>query len=47
VSSAGLRVLLQAQKIMSARGGMTIINANQDILDVFEATGFTSILTIE
>ena len=46
VSSAGLRVLLQAQKIMSARGGMTVINANKDILDVFDATGFTGILTI-
>ncbi len=46
VSSAGLRVLLQAQKIMSARGGMTIINANKDILDVFEATGLSQIMTI-
>jgi anti-sigma B factor antagonist len=46
VTSAGLRVLLQAQKIMSARGGMTIINANKDILDVFDATGFSEILTI-
>ncbi len=47
VSSAGLRVLLQAHRIMSARGGMTIINANGYILDVFEATGFNEIFTIE
>ena len=47
VSSAGLRVLLQAQKIMSARGGMTIINVSEDILDVFDATGFRDIMTIE
>lgn len=47
VSSAGLRVLLQAQKIMSTRGGMKVINVNDEIMDTFKATGFIEILTIE
>ena len=47
VSSAGLRVLLQAEKRMSERGGMKVINVSDDVMDVFRATGFTEILTIE
>ena len=47
ISSAGLRVLLAAQKIMNVNGKMVIKNANSDIMDVFEITGFSDILTIE
>ena len=47
VSSAGLRVLLSAQKIMNKQGKMTIRNANEDIMDIFEVTGFIDILNIE
>lgn len=48
VSSAGLRVLLTAQKTMNAKGGnMKIININDVVREVFNITGFTSILTIE
>ncbi len=47
ISSAGLRVLLSAQKIMNKQGKMAIRNVNSDIMDVFEITGFTDILTIE
>lgn len=47
VSSAGLRVILTAQKIMNQQGKMIIRNANEDIMDVFEITGFADILTIE
>ncbi len=46
ISSAGLRVLLSAQKIMNKQGKMQISNVNSDIMDVFEITGFTDILTI-
>lgn len=47
VSSAGLRVILGAQKIMNKQGEMKIINVNQDIMEVFEITGFSDILAIE
>ena len=48
VSSAGLRVLLLSQKTMNAKGGtMVIRNVNADIMEVFEMTGFSSVLTIE
>lgn len=47
VSSAGLRVILKAQKMMNARGGMTLINVNDSVMEVFEITGFADILTIE
>ena len=47
ISSAGLRVLLSAQKVMNRQGSMVIRNANESILEVFEITGFTDILTIE
>lgn len=47
ISSAGLRVLLSTQKVMNKQGKMVICNVNDTILDVFEVTGFTDILTIE
>lgn len=47
ISSAGLRVLLSAQKIMNKQGKMIIRNANEDILEVFEVTGFIDILNVE
>ena len=46
-SSAGLRVILRAQKVMNAQGTMKVINVQNDVLDIFEVTGFTDILTIE
>ena len=47
ISSAGLRVILSAQKEMNARGKMVIKNVCADIMDVFDITGFSDILTIE
>lgn len=47
ISSAGLRVLLGAQKTMNRQGSMTIRNVNADIMEIFEITGFADILTIE
>lgn len=48
LSSAGLRVILAAQKLMNARkGAMVIKNVNETIMEVFEITGFIDILTIE
>lgn len=46
ISSAGLRVLLSAQKVMNAQGSMKITNVIPEIMEVFEITGFTDILTI-
>ena len=47
ISSAGLRVLLSAQKIMSRKGGMKVIHVNEIVAEVFEVTGFADILTIK
>lgn len=47
LSSAGLRVILSAQKIMNKQGEMVIRNVNETINEVFEITGFIDILTIE
>ncbi|MCD7729454.1 MAG: STAS domain-containing protein [Clostridia bacterium] len=47
LSSAGLRVLLSAQKVMNKQGKMVIQNVNETIQEVFEITGFSDILTIE
>lgn len=47
ISSAGLRVLLSAQKIMNTQGTMKVTNVNDEIKEVFEITGFNDILTIE
>lgn len=47
VSSAGLRVLLKAQKMMNSKGSMKLVGVNETIMEVLEITGFTDILTIE
>ena len=47
LSSAGLRVLLGAQKTMDKQGEMIIKNVNETINEIFEVTGFIDILTIE
>jgi len=47
ISSAGLRVLLSAQKVMSKQGAMKLTHVNDVIMEIFEVTGFTDILTIE
>lgn len=47
VSSAGLRVLLKAQKLMSAKGDLKLIGVNETVMEVLEITGFVDILTIE
>lgn len=47
ISSAGLRVLLNAQKKMQQKGKMKIINVCEAVMDVFEMTGFADILEIE
>ncbi|MCR5142757.1 MAG: STAS domain-containing protein [Ruminococcus sp.] len=46
ISSAGLRVLLTAQKTMNKQGEMSVSNCGEDIMEIFEVTGFTDILTI-
>ena len=46
-SSAGMRVLLSAQRIMNSQGSMKVINVRSEIMDIFEITGFNQILTIE
>ena len=47
VSSAGLRVILKAQKIMNTKGSMKLTGVNDNIMEVFDITGFLDILTIE
>lgn len=47
VSSAGLRVLLSAQKTMNKQGSMKLINVKSEIMEIFDVTGFSDILTIE
>jgi anti-sigma B factor antagonist len=47
VSSAGLRVLLSAQKVMNRQGNMVIKNVNEEVMEIFEVTGFVDILNIE
>ncbi|MBP5354963.1 MAG: STAS domain-containing protein [Lachnospiraceae bacterium] len=46
ISSAGLRVLLSAQKRMNKQGSMVICNVSEEIMEIFEVTGFSDILTI-
>ena len=46
ISSAGLRVLLGAQKTMNKQGEMVVANHNEEVSEVFEITGFNDILTI-
>ena len=47
LSSAGLRVLLQSQKVMNRQGEMVVRNVNTTISEIFDVTGFSDILTIE
>ena len=47
ISSAGLRVLLSAQKTMNRQGSMTVRNVSPEIMEIFEITGFADILTIQ
>ncbi len=47
ISSAGLRVLLSAQKTMNRQGSMKVIHANEMIREIFDVTGFADILTVE
>ena len=47
ISSAGLRVLLSAQKTMNRQGEMKVTHVNETILEIFEVTGFSDILSIE
>ncbi len=47
LSSAGLRVILSAQKQMNIQGEMVVTDVNEMIMDIFTMTGFTDILTIQ
>lgn len=47
LSSAGLRILLASQKKMASKGGMKVTKVNDVIMEIFEITGFSDILTIE
>ena len=47
ISSAGLRVLLSAHKLMSGKGGMKVTHVNEIVSEVFDVTGFADILNIE
>lgn len=47
ISSAGLRVLLTANKIMRGKGGVKVIHVGENVMEVFEITGFADILNIE
>ena len=47
ISSAGLRVLLAAQKVMNRQGSMKLIGVSDEVMEVFEITGFADMLTIQ
>lgn len=47
ISSAGLRVLLSAQKTMNRKGSMKLVKVNDTVMEIFDVTGFADILTIE
>lgn len=46
LSSAGLRMILRLNKTMKDKGGMTVLNVNEGIMEIFDMTGFTSILQL-
>jgi anti-sigma B factor antagonist len=46
LSSAGLRVLMSAQKTMNKQGNMRLSNVNEDIMDILDMTGLTDVFTI-
>lgn len=46
ISSAGLRALLSAQKVMNRQGRMTLSHVTEAVMEIFEVTGFSDILTI-
>lgn len=47
LSSAGLRVLMSAQKIMNKQGQMRLVNINEAVMDIFDMTGLTDVFEIE
>ncbi|MCR5494221.1 MAG: STAS domain-containing protein [Treponema sp.] len=47
ISSTGLRILLYLQKKMAKEGSMKVVNVNEDVMTVFDVTGFSDVLTIE
>ncbi len=47
ISSAGLRLLLSLQKTLGKQGSMKLLNVNETVMEIFEVTGFSDILTIE
>ena len=47
ISSTGLRILLSAQKTMNGQGSMKVCHVNDTVMEIFEVTGFSDILTIE
>lgn len=47
ISSAGLRVLLSAQKIMNRQGNMTVMHPTEEVMEIFEVTGFSDIFNIQ
>lgn len=47
ISSAGLRVILSAQKIMNRKGTMKVTHVNEVIMEILDVTGFSDILTVE
>ncbi len=47
ISSAGLRVLISAHKVMAPKGGMKVVNVNEIVREVFDVTGFSDVLNIE
>ncbi len=47
ISSAGLRVFLSTQKVMNKQGKMVVTNVSEEIMEIFEVTGFSDILTIQ
>ncbi|QIB69324.1 STAS domain-containing protein [Aminipila butyrica] len=47
MSSAGIRVIMSAEKIMRRQGAMTLIHVNEDIMEILEMTGLIDILTVQ